>query len=432
MNSPSANVVSDKLMVSINKKGLQGRRDQNDENKQGRKIRKEKNRKSKESKKQRFESSKNLKIDFFFKRKEKIRSKIDEFFKPKGESRRIEKFNFENQTFDSKIPTRVCEKKGSQSGKHRINKLPNQLRISAFYKRALFKTKNGKSSKLNKSIFDKENKKRSNEMLKVCSSRLRVCASIEKTGMGVWGVGVKENRTGLEQTGGRVERVCLASAPQLGGELTEWFSFQRRLGRGAFSVVYSAVEKSSNKQVALKLFEKSGTQMQSQLDLFKNEIVMLQLLNHQKVAKLIRYFESPNHYGLVLELVESVTLSCFLKKFDKEPSFMKHMLYVFRQLVEVVCHCHGKGVFHRDIKTSNVLVKKDLSIVLIDFGFAIQLAPGETTNGFCGTLNYMAPEILLKQEYNPGPVDVWALGVLLWFSLSSTYPFVGELRRKNK
>jgi serine/threonine protein kinase len=83
------------------------------------------------------------------------------------------------------------------------------------------------------------------------------------------------------------------------------------------------------------------------------------------------------------------------------------------QVVEAVCYLHQMGVAHRDIKTENVILGSDGLVKLIDFGFATTVAKGET---HCGTPNYMAPELFEKKgAYQPTKVDVWALGVLLYY-----------------
>lgn len=88
-------------------------------------------------------------------------------------------------------------------------------------------------------------------------------------------------------------------------------------------------------------------------------------------------------------------------------------------------YVHKKSVVHRDIKMENVLYDAPTNRVkLIDFGFAIALAPGSKLNIFCGTPSYMAPEIVNKKEYSFA-VDTWALGVLLFKALNGVFPFKG-------
>lgn len=212
---------------------------------------------------------------------------------------------------------------------------------------------------------------------------------------------------------------------QFSPELAKSFVLIRKLGRGSYSTVYAVIDKFTNTKIALKLFEKNQKIIQNQLELFKNEISVLKQLSHPKIVKLIRPIEDANHFGLMLELVDSITLGCFLKRIKVNHEFKKYAFDIFKQIVDVVCFCHSKNIFHRDIKTSNILVKKDLSIVLIDFGFAVSHSTDTAMQGVCGTLNYMAPEILNGGMYKAGPVDVWALGVLLFFVLTHNYPFKG-------
>jgi serine/threonine protein kinase len=93
------------------------------------------------------------------------------------------------------------------------------------------------------------------------------------------------------------------------------------------------------------------------------------------------------------------------------------------RLTQAVSYLHNCGVSHRDIKTDNVMVGEDGAVKLIDFGYATTVVKGET---HCGTPNYMAPELFCKKNvYNPFKVDMWALGVLLYYLFEGCYPFRG-------
>lgn len=83
------------------------------------------------------------------------------------------------------------------------------------------------------------------------------------------------------------------------------------------------------------------------------------------------------------------------------------------KITEALCYMHSRGVSHRDIKTDNIIIGQDGLVKLIDFGFATTVQKGET---HCGTPNYMAPELFCKKSiYQPFKVDVWALGILLFY-----------------
>ena len=81
---------------------------------------------------------------------------------------------------------------------------------------------------------------------------------------------------------------------------------------------------------------------------------------------------------------------------------------------------------HRDIKLDNILVEESSrQVKLIDFGFSVVVAGGQILKVFCVTPSYMSPEIVRKHEYDGKPVDIWALGVLLYVLLTGTFPFRG-------
>lgn len=90
------------------------------------------------------------------------------------------------------------------------------------------------------------------------------------------------------------------------------------------------------------------------------------------------------------------------------------------------------SIAHRDLKLDNIVISNDLETVkIIDFGLCvdINLSKQDLCMQFCGTLPYMAPEMLRKQEYNPKKADIWALGVILYRLLFEKYPYRGRTER---
>ena len=96
---------------------------------------------------------------------------------------------------------------------------------------------------------------------------------------------------------------------------------------------------------------------------------------------------------------------------------------IFRQVVEGIKYCHSKSVVHRDIKLENLLLDDKKMVKIIDFGFSVCIPSNKKLNNFCGTPTYMAPEIVSKKDYFGAPVDIWALGVLLFVLLTGLFPF---------
>ena len=102
--------------------------------------------------------------------------------------------------------------------------------------------------------------------------------------------------------------------------------------------------------------------------------------------------------------------------------------FVFTCLSNGIEHCHEKNIIHGDIKPSNVLLKldKDNEIVdcrLSDFGLACQLKDYTSSNEVCGTPLFMAPELLVMNSLYNEKIDIWGLGCILYFCLSSCLPF---------
>jgi serine/threonine protein kinase len=126
-----------------------------------------------------------------------------------------------------------------------------------------------------------------------------------------------------------------------------------------------------------------------------------------------------------MDLAEGQVLSQYYKSMPGKKVSEGEAMPIFRQIVEAVAYCHRQGVYHRDIKSENVLIDKYRKIKIIDFGFSIKSAPSTKLTLFCGTPNYMSPEIILKRDYLGGPSDTWALGVLLFVLTAGYFPFKG-------
>jgi len=99
-----------------------------------------------------------------------------------------------------------------------------------------------------------------------------------------------------------------------------------------------------------------------------------------------------------------------------------------------ITYLHINQIYHRDIKLENILIQKnekgEVTVKIIDFGFGVWMAHDQREKIYCGTPSYMAPEILMKKPYHPGPADVWALGVLLFILLCGKFPYKGRTDRE--
>lgn len=125
-----------------------------------------------------------------------------------------------------------------------------------------------------------------------------------------------------------------------------------------------------------------------------------------------------------MELAHKGTLFSFLHSSKGKNLNDEKIASMFKQVVSAVEFIHSKGVVHRDLKPENILLDKDLNVKLCDFGWSVKLKQSEIRNTFCGTYEYMAPEIFESEDYGSA-VDIWSLGILLYEMYHSKSPFAG-------
>lgn len=201
------------------------------------------------------------------------------------------------------------------------------------------------------------------------------------------------------------------------------------LGKGSFACVRLGSNRQTNQRVAIKIYSNLKSTSLNRFDIIRNEIKVLKKLNHKGINKLYDVVVSHDQINIVLELVEGQNLNTYLSRKPEKRISEDRAQYIFREILDIIDYCHLENIFHRDIKLSNVMINKHKKIFLIDFGFALIADKDHLIKNYCGTLNYMAPELVLGKPHKGGPADIWALGVLLYKTVVGDYPFKGELIR---
>jgi len=192
------------------------------------------------------------------------------------------------------------------------------------------------------------------------------------------------------------------------------------LGKGSFATVYEATDLTTNKLVAVKIFDKRMLKDKSKRQEVQDELDLVSRFNHPNIIKLLRVTEDLDKLYIVTECWGKFTLDEFAHKGLLERKMIKS---IFWQLGDAMKYLHAHNVFHRDIKLSNVMIR-DGVVCLLDFGLAAS-SNYVKEYLYCGTPTYMAPEILLKQGYEGAPVDLWSFGVCVYRALTGKYPFGG-------
>ena len=195
------------------------------------------------------------------------------------------------------------------------------------------------------------------------------------------------------------------------------------IGKGAYAVVKYAIHKSTNRKVAIKIYDKSKFMDQNKLKNVQREIQILHKLNHPNILKLYESIETETYIYLILELIKGFSLSDYVKRRPDRRLEESEACRIFYQLVHALGYCHSNNITHRDIKFENILIDHTHNVKLIDFGFSTNFSSDQKTRIFCGTPSYMAPEIISRVDYYGSPVDIWAIGVVLYGMICGYFPF---------
>lgn len=196
----------------------------------------------------------------------------------------------------------------------------------------------------------------------------------------------------------------------------------KELGRGRFSTVCECVNKATTVHYAVKIIEKAKIEPEEK-ELLRTEIAVLKLVNHPNIIKMEGVYESRTHMYIVMEKLTGGEL---FERIVGKPRFTEEdAAKLIRPLLEALGYLHDLGIVHRDIKPENVLCGENFEEVKIaDFGLSKMILPTEKMDTACGTLSYVAPEVLTMQGYGQ-EADLWSIGVILFLILCGKLPFDG-------
>ena len=210
--------------------------------------------------------------------------------------------------------------------------------------------------------------------------------------------------------------------------IEEFYEIGEKVGVGRFGTVYKAVSKATNQTVAVKIIDKNGLEDEDK-ESIRSEIAVLKLLSHKYIVNLINVFESRSAMNLVMDFVVGGDVAHYLQK--NGPLSEAECRKAIYETLKGLSYLHSSGIVHRDIKPENLMLKGvdfSDSIVIGDFGHSRFTSPMEILRMPCGTLAFIAPEVLDLRGYGKS-VDVWSLGVTMYQMLTGLLPFYSEERR---
>jgi hypothetical protein len=206
-------------------------------------------------------------------------------------------------------------------------------------------------------------------------------------------------------------------------QLDDFLQVGKPLGSGSYGHVAKVVHKGTSDIFAMKVIPKAKIVEHEMTAYLAREVKTQMGLHHPHILKLHYYFEDKESVQLLLEFAAGGSLFQRLKKEHKLPE--PEAARIFTDVADALVFLHGNDIVHRDLKPENILICDGDVAKLADFGWCADLKNGPERNTFCGTVEYLSPE-MVGGEAHDRTVDVWAMGILMYEMLTGGSPFAAK------
>lgn len=213
------------------------------------------------------------------------------------------------------------------------------------------------------------------------------------------------------------------------GKRIGFYRIRGELGSGNFSQVKMGIHALVKEKVAIKIIDKTKLDQKTQR-LLSREISSMERLHHPNIIRLYEVVETLAKMHIVMEYAGGGEL--FNKISNDGKMAESEAKSIMAQVVAGVSHMHRYHIIHRDLKAENVFYAGPNIVKIGDFGFSTISRVDQTLNTFCGSPPYAAPELFKDENYYGIYVDIWALGIMLYFMVTGIMPFRAETVAKLK
>jgi serine/threonine protein kinase len=222
-------------------------------------------------------------------------------------------------------------------------------------------------------------------------------------------------------------KVSLKTSFELFGNMEQFlrYTLKEKIGAGGMATVYRAEDTLLHRDVALKMLHPHLLDHKETILRFKNEARAIAAISHQNIVKIFDYGEGEGKRFLVMEYLDGQTLQALL---DSCGTFSNlALLELLTQIFSGLQAAHEKGVYHRDIKPTNIIINNQGVVRIMDFGIAylVNQESRTLTGTFMGSPGYISPEQAESRKVS-GNTDIFSTGVLAYQAITGKMPFTGD------
>ena len=210
----------------------------------------------------------------------------------------------------------------------------------------------------------------------------------------------------------------------IGKMLDNRYEILERIGTGGMAIVYKAKCHRLNRLVAIKILKSDLAQNEEFRRRFNAESQAVAQLSHPNIVSVYDVSRGGDMEYIVMELIDGITLKQYMEK--RGQLNWRESLHFITQIMRGLSHAHSRGIIHRDIKPQNIMVLRDGSVKVADFGIACLADSAQTlTQGALGSVHYISPE-QARGDRPDARSDIYSSGVVLYEMLTGRLPFEGE------